>query len=161
MLGGGAPPASWTKEIAAHIKSLAPNSLVFDGTDGLTTYSGDLGNTGVKVDAVDLVYVISTSTPLAKNLGLRKDMTTQDRPLLPGLAVAPREGPGLDEQLRQEDLLRRRAGLDRSRKYTRYLARSPSSELSGLTVSGSLSRRAAATSRRSIRRSRTGPDPDP
>ncbi|GAA6014735.1 hypothetical protein JCM8202_001643 [Rhodotorula sphaerocarpa] len=55
MLGGGAPPASWTKEIAAHIKSLASNSLVFDGTDGLTTYSGDLGNTGVKVDAVDLV----------------------------------------------------------------------------------------------------------
>lgn len=57
MLGGGAPPASWTKEIAAHIKSLAPNALIFDGTDGLTTYGGDLGNTGVGLSSVDLVYV--------------------------------------------------------------------------------------------------------
>ncbi|GAA5975744.1 hypothetical protein JCM10908_005267 [Rhodotorula pacifica] len=55
MLGGGAPPASWTQEIAAHIKSLAPNTLILDGTDGLTTYSGDLGNTGVGLSAVDLV----------------------------------------------------------------------------------------------------------
>ncbi|GAA5869600.1 hypothetical protein JCM3774_005491 [Rhodotorula dairenensis] len=55
MLGGGSPPASWTKDIAAHIKSLAPNALILDGTDGLTTYGGDLGNTGVGLSAVDLV----------------------------------------------------------------------------------------------------------
>ncbi|KAG0654464.1 hypothetical protein C6P46_001629 [Rhodotorula mucilaginosa] len=55
MLGGGAPPASWTKNIAAHIKSLAPSTLILDGTDGLTTYGGDLGNTGVGLSSVDLV----------------------------------------------------------------------------------------------------------
>lgn len=58
MLGGGAPPASWTKNIAAHIKSLAPSTLILDGTDGLTTYGGDLGNTGVGLSSVDLVYVL-------------------------------------------------------------------------------------------------------
>ncbi|CDR37878.1 RHTO0S03e00562g1_1 [Rhodotorula toruloides] len=55
MLGGGAPPASWTKSIATYIKSLAPNHLVADGSDGLTNYNGDLANTGVGVSKVDLV----------------------------------------------------------------------------------------------------------
>ncbi|GAA6014116.1 hypothetical protein JCM10207_006101 [Rhodosporidiobolus poonsookiae] len=55
MLGGGAPPASWTKAIAKYIKALAPNHLVADGTDGLTDYGGSLANTGVTVDEVDLV----------------------------------------------------------------------------------------------------------
>ncbi|BGO96958.1 hypothetical protein NBRC10513v2_002556 [Rhodotorula toruloides] len=55
MLGGGAPPAPWTKSIATYIKSLAPNHLVADGSDGLTNYNGDLANTGVGVSKVDLV----------------------------------------------------------------------------------------------------------
>lgn len=55
MLGGGAPPASWTKAIATYIKSLAPNHLVADGSDGLTDYNGNLANTGVGVSKVDLV----------------------------------------------------------------------------------------------------------
>ncbi|TNY24545.1 glycoside hydrolase superfamily [Rhodotorula diobovata] len=55
MLGGGAPPASWTKNIAAYIKKLAPNHLVADGTDGLTDYGGSLANTGMKLSDVDLV----------------------------------------------------------------------------------------------------------
>ncbi|GAA5840838.1 hypothetical protein JCM9279_001235 [Rhodotorula babjevae] len=55
MLGGGAPPASWTKDIASYIKKLAPNHLVADGTDGLTDYGGSLANTGMKVSNVDLV----------------------------------------------------------------------------------------------------------
>ncbi|GAA5940708.1 hypothetical protein JCM10213_004294 [Rhodosporidiobolus nylandii] len=55
MLGGGAPPASWTQEIAIYIKSIAPNHLVADGTDGLTDYDGNLANTGMNIDAVDLV----------------------------------------------------------------------------------------------------------
>ncbi|GAA5904420.1 hypothetical protein JCM6882_008905 [Rhodosporidiobolus microsporus] len=55
MLGGGPPPASWTRNIAKYIKSIAPSHLVADGTDGLTDYDGNLANTGVKVDEVDLV----------------------------------------------------------------------------------------------------------
>ncbi|BGP38816.1 hypothetical protein JCM10449v2_002754 [Rhodotorula kratochvilovae] len=55
MLGGGAPPTSWNKDIAAYIKKLAPNHLVADGTDGLTDYGGSLANTGIKVSDVDLV----------------------------------------------------------------------------------------------------------
>ncbi|GAA5969798.1 hypothetical protein JCM11641_008044 [Rhodosporidiobolus odoratus] len=55
MLGGGAPPAYWTQDIASYIKSLAPSHLVADGTDGLTDYSGSLANTGISVDEVDLV----------------------------------------------------------------------------------------------------------
>ncbi|KPV76197.1 glycoside hydrolase family 5 protein [Rhodotorula graminis WP1] len=55
MLGGGAPPASWTKDIASYIKKLAPNHLVADGTDGLTDYGGSLATTGMKVSNVDLV----------------------------------------------------------------------------------------------------------
>ncbi|GAA6000169.1 uncharacterized protein JCM10292_004017 [Rhodotorula paludigena] len=55
MLGGGAPPASWTKDIAAYIKNIAPNHLVADGTDGLSDYGGSLANTGVGVSNVDLV----------------------------------------------------------------------------------------------------------
>ncbi|GAA5910192.1 hypothetical protein JCM8208_006754 [Rhodotorula glutinis] len=55
MLGGGAPPASWTKDIASYIKKLAPNHLIADGTDGLTDYGGSLANTGMKVSNVDLV----------------------------------------------------------------------------------------------------------
>ncbi|GAA5976429.1 hypothetical protein JCM5350_001687 [Sporobolomyces pararoseus] len=55
MLGGGAPPKSWTENIAAHILSLAPNTLVADGTDGLVDTTGALVNTGVSANGVDLV----------------------------------------------------------------------------------------------------------
>jgi hypothetical protein len=64
MLGGGAPPASWTKSIAQYIKSIAPSHLVADGTDGLTDYGGSLANTGVNVDEVDLVYVLPFPFPV-------------------------------------------------------------------------------------------------
>ncbi|KAI5480356.1 glycoside hydrolase family 5 protein [Pseudohyphozyma bogoriensis] len=36
----GAPPANWTDAIAKHIKSLAPNHLVIDGTNGLVDSNG-------------------------------------------------------------------------------------------------------------------------
>ncbi|KAL8286423.1 hypothetical protein RQP46_004440 [Phenoliferia psychrophenolica] len=55
MLNGGAPPAAWTKSIAAHVKGLAPNQLIIDGADGLVDYSGNLQNTGFQVPAVDMV----------------------------------------------------------------------------------------------------------
>ncbi|CEQ41442.1 SPOSA6832_03175 [Sporobolomyces salmonicolor] len=55
MLGGGAPPASWTKDIASYIKSLAPNHLVVDGSDGLVDTTGALASTGLSVSPVDLV----------------------------------------------------------------------------------------------------------
>ncbi|GAA6019404.1 hypothetical protein JCM11491_004817 [Sporobolomyces phaffii] len=55
MLGGGAPPKSWTENIAAHILSLAPNTLVADGTDGLVDTTGALVNTGMSATGVDLV----------------------------------------------------------------------------------------------------------
>ncbi|GAA5938373.1 uncharacterized protein JCM15063_000718 [Sporobolomyces koalae] len=55
MLGGGAPPKAWTENIAAHILSLAPNTLVADGTDGLVDSTGALVNTGVAATGVDLV----------------------------------------------------------------------------------------------------------
>ena len=55
MLNGGAPPAAWTLEIAAYIKSLAPNQLVSDGTDGLQDESGNLENNGLDVAGVDMV----------------------------------------------------------------------------------------------------------
>jgi len=55
MLGGGAPPKSWTEDIAGHILSLAPNTLVADGTDGLVDTSGALANTGMSANGIDLV----------------------------------------------------------------------------------------------------------
>lgn len=55
MLGGGAPPKSWTENIAGHILSLAPNTLVADGTDGLVDTTGALVNTGMSANGVDLV----------------------------------------------------------------------------------------------------------
>ena len=55
MLGGGAPPASWTSNIAAFIQSLAPNHLIIDGADGLVDSSGNLKNQGFQVAAVDMV----------------------------------------------------------------------------------------------------------
>ncbi|GAA5898520.1 uncharacterized protein JCM6883_003341 [Sporobolomyces salmoneus] len=55
MLGGGAPPKAWTENIAAHILSLAPNTLVADGTDGLVDTTGALVNTGMAATGVDLV----------------------------------------------------------------------------------------------------------
>jgi hypothetical protein len=82
MLGGGAPPASWTKNIAAHIKSLAPSTLILDGTDGLTTYGGDLGNTGVGLSSVDLVYVFASfdlSSPVAPAQRLKNGSFSPDR----------------------------------------------------------------------------------
>lgn len=125
MLGGGAPPASWTKNIAAHIKSLAPSTLILDGTDGLTTYGGDLGNTGVGLSSVDLVYVFASfdlssrfaPAQLLKNASffpLSPDRLDQNRPLLSGAAVALGEGQGVDEQQEGAGVLRRRARLDGS-----------------------------------------------
>lgn len=55
MLSGGAPPSAWTAEIAAYLKTLAPNTLVADGTDGLQDSNGALQNTGVNTVGVDLV----------------------------------------------------------------------------------------------------------
>lgn len=55
FLGGGAPPAAWTREIAKYIKSLAPNQLIADGTDGLVNSNGALATTAFQVDEVDLV----------------------------------------------------------------------------------------------------------
>ncbi|KDE04485.1 hypothetical protein MVLG_05052 [Microbotryum lychnidis-dioicae p1A1 Lamole] len=55
MLGAGAPPATWTSNIASYIKSIAPNHLIFDGTNGLVDSSGFLRNTGVSVANVDVV----------------------------------------------------------------------------------------------------------
>lgn len=124
MLGGGAPPASWTKNIAAHIKSLAPSTLILDGTDGLTTYGGDLGNTGVGLSSVDLVYVFASfdlsrrfaPAQLLKNASFSPftGRPDQNRPFLSGAAVAFGEGQGLDEQQEGAGVLRRRARLDGS-----------------------------------------------
>ncbi|GAA6027900.1 hypothetical protein JCM8097_001772 [Rhodosporidiobolus ruineniae] len=80
MLGGGAPPASWTKSIAQYIKSLAPNHLVADGTDGLTDYGGSLANTGVTVDEVDLVtdhFYPALQWLLEKDAGWMKSYTNK------------------------------------------------------------------------------------
>ena len=115
MLGGGAPPAAWTKDIASYIKKLAPNHLVADGTDGLTDYGGSLANTGMKVSNVDLVCVPlphSCSPPLRRARTAHAVssplLVVQDRSLLPGTAVASRQGQELGEQLPEQGLLRRR-----------------------------------------------------
>ncbi|KAK4058341.1 hypothetical protein OIO90_000499 [Microbotryomycetes sp. JL221] len=55
MLRAGAPTKEWTEDIAAFIKSFAPNHLVADGTDGLIDESGVLRNEGVAALGVDLV----------------------------------------------------------------------------------------------------------
>jgi len=55
MLNGGAPPAAWTLEMATYIKSLAPNQLVSDGSDGLQDENGNLENNGLDVAGVDMV----------------------------------------------------------------------------------------------------------
>ncbi|KAI5481657.1 mannan endo-1,4-beta-mannosidase, glycoside hydrolase family 5 protein [Pseudohyphozyma bogoriensis] len=55
MLQEGAPPQSWTQSIASYIKSIAPNHLVSDGSDGLVDLSGSLMNTGFGASSVDMV----------------------------------------------------------------------------------------------------------
>ncbi|PLW58059.1 hypothetical protein PCANC_00643 [Puccinia coronata f. sp. avenae] len=50
----GAPPASWTNEIARHIKSLDSHHLVVDGSDGVFDSDGD-DIEGLDVDAVDVI----------------------------------------------------------------------------------------------------------
>ncbi|KAL8277497.1 hypothetical protein RQP46_010127 [Phenoliferia psychrophenolica] len=55
FLGGGAPPASWTSQIANFIHSLAPKHLIIDGADGLIDSSGTLRNQGFQVGAVDMI----------------------------------------------------------------------------------------------------------
>lgn len=65
MLNGGAPPASWTKNIAAYVDSIAPNHLFIDGADGLTDLDGNLKNRGFDVSAVDMVYVLVRMTSSA------------------------------------------------------------------------------------------------
>lgn len=55
MLSGGAPPGDWTNNIASYIKSLAPNHLILDGTDGLINSAGDVATTAFGVSNVDLV----------------------------------------------------------------------------------------------------------
>lgn len=55
MLQNGAPTAEWTTDIATYIKSLAPNHLVIDGTNGLFDANGNFQANGLWVDAVDIV----------------------------------------------------------------------------------------------------------
>nr|AIC33781.1 Glycosyl hydrolase family 2 [Puccinia cf. psidii AE-2014] len=50
----GAPPAAWTQEIAAHIKSLDPNHLIIDGSDGVIDSDGD-DVEGLDVEEIDIV----------------------------------------------------------------------------------------------------------
>ena len=50
----GAPPASWTNEIARHIKSLDSHHLVVDGSDGVFD-SDDDDIEGLDVDAIDII----------------------------------------------------------------------------------------------------------
>ena len=54
MLQQGAPPLSFTQGIASYIKSLAPNALVIDGTDGVRLPNGQ-GIPGLSASAVDIV----------------------------------------------------------------------------------------------------------
>ena len=54
MLQQGAPPQSFTQGIATYIKSLAPNALVIDGTDGVRLPNGQ-GIPGLGASAVDIV----------------------------------------------------------------------------------------------------------
>lgn len=51
MLQNGAPPASWTKDIASFVKSIAPRHLVVDGSDGITN-AGMQPIEGLNVDEV-------------------------------------------------------------------------------------------------------------
>lgn len=53
-LSEGAPPLAWTKNIATYIKSLAPNHLVIDGSDGFIDQKG-VAAPGVLVDKVDIM----------------------------------------------------------------------------------------------------------
>lgn len=62
--GEGPPPASWTREIARHIKSLAPRQLVLDGTYGIFPESGQLDVAEVDVFS-DHFYPLDTSKFLA------------------------------------------------------------------------------------------------
>ncbi|KAM0754756.1 glycoside hydrolase [Meredithblackwellia eburnea MCA 4105] len=81
MLGGGAPPASWTSSIATYVKSIAPNHLVFDGTDGLVDSSGNLQNTGFGVSNVDGVtdhFYPALDWLLTKDKGLLASQTTKN-----------------------------------------------------------------------------------
>lgn len=55
MLQNGAPTAEWTNDIATYIKSLAPNHLVIDGTNGLFDANGNFQNKGTNVAAVDII----------------------------------------------------------------------------------------------------------
>lgn len=50
----GAPPGSWTNEIARHIKSIDNRHLVIDGSDGIFDSDGD-DIDGLDVDAIDIV----------------------------------------------------------------------------------------------------------
>jgi mannan endo-1,4-beta-mannosidase len=51
----GYPPLSFTNEIARHIKSLAPNHLVIDGTDGFWNYTTREIAPGVNSSFVDIM----------------------------------------------------------------------------------------------------------
>lgn len=54
QLSEGAPPAAWTNTIASYIKSLAPRTLVMDGSDGTHNTAG-APIPGLGVAAIDLV----------------------------------------------------------------------------------------------------------
>lgn len=55
MLSEGAPPAAWTLDITNFIKSLSPNSLVSDGSNGLTNSQGVETTNAFTVPPIDLV----------------------------------------------------------------------------------------------------------
>ena len=55
MLGGGAPPASWTSQITAFIRTITPNHLIVDGADGLVDFNGALQNQGFQVAGIDMM----------------------------------------------------------------------------------------------------------
>lgn len=58
--GEGPPPAAWTREIARHVKALAPRHLVFDGTYGVFPDSGQLAVQEVDVFS-DHFYPLDTT----------------------------------------------------------------------------------------------------
>ncbi|ORY88384.1 glycoside hydrolase superfamily [Leucosporidium creatinivorum] len=51
----GYPPATWTSSITSYIKSIAPNQLIMDGSDGFYNYSTKATAPGLNVSTVDIM----------------------------------------------------------------------------------------------------------